>query len=235
MGGSAPKALLPVGDHQPLLFYLLAGLKKLGVDDLLVVTGYKPQEVQNFVSDNWGDATSVFNARYASWGNFHSLRMGLEQSPGFDVLSVNSDIVIHPGALQRAVSTRGDLVLGVQQRYGLDQEDMRVRLQGNRVRAIGKHLLMRHSQGEFCGVSLLRPEAARVYLDISSTWEWEARTHVYYEDVFAAMLDRVDTRAAPVNEGEYAEVDVPDDMRFAAAVIEQHDDVWASEPAPEPV
>jgi choline kinase len=235
MGGTTPKPLLPVGDHQPLLFYVLAGLKKLGVDDLLVVTGFKPQEVQSFVAEHWGDATYVFNARYASWGNFHSLRMGLDQSPGFDVLAVNSDIVIHPAALQRVIATRGDLVLAVQQRYGLDQEDMRVTLRGNRVRAIGKNLLMRHSQGEFCGVSLLRPEAARMYLDISSTWEWEARTHVYYEDVFAAMLDRVDTRAAPVEEGEYAEVDVPDDMRFAAAVIEQHADVWASAPAPEPV
>jgi choline kinase len=235
MGGSTPKALLPVGDHEPLLHYTLAALKSVGVEDLLVVTGFKPKEVQGFIAEHWGDATYIFNARYASWGNFHTLRMGLDQSPGYDVLSVNSDIVIHPDALKRVVTTRGDLVLAVQQRYGLDQEDMRVRLQGDRVRAIGKDLLMRQSQGEFCGVSLLRPAAAGLYLDISSTWEWEARTHVYYEDVFSAMLDRVDTRAAPVHEGEYAEVDVPDDMRFAAAVVERHADVWASAPTPEPV
>jgi hypothetical protein len=42
------------------------------------------------------------------------------------------------------------------------------------------------------------------------------------------MLDRIDTRFAPVNEGEYAEVDTPDDVRFASAVIERHADAWSA-------
>lgn len=226
MGGIEPKTLLPLGDHEPMLHYILRGLKEAGVEDLLVVTGFKPEVVQEYVTKNWGEATFVFNARYASWGNFHSLRMGLDQSPGMDVLAVNSDIVVHPDVYGRVISTWGDLVLSVERRYNLVDEDMRVRLDGTRVHAIGKDLPRRISHGEFDGVSLLRPEGAAAYLEICSDLEWDARTHVYYEDVFGAMLARVDARWAPVNEGEYAEVDVPDDVPNAISVLERHPDAW---------
>lgn len=234
MGGAQPKTLIPLGEHEPMLHYILAGLKQAGIEDLIVVTGFQPAKVQAYVAEHWGEATYVFNARYASWGNFHSVRVALDQSPGMDLLCVNSDIIVHPKVHKRVLATRGDLVLAVQQRYNLDEEDMRVRLEKDRVRAIGKSLPRRLSQGEFAGVSLLRPLGAAAYLEIASDLEWDARTDVYYEDVYGAMLDRVEARFAPVNEGEYAEVDVPDDMREAAAVIERNHTAWNA-PQAQPV
>src|SRR6187402_2145552 len=99
MGGGTPKTLIPVSDGQgPLLQYILEGLKKAAIDDLLVVTGHRAEEVETFVTDSWGsdDVTFVRNMRYASWGNFHSVRVALDASPASDVLVVNSDIVVHP-------------------------------------------------------------------------------------------------------------------------------------------
>lgn len=226
MGGAEPKTLLPLGEHEPMLYYILAGLKHAGIEDLMVVTGFKPAAVQDYVAEHWGPATFVFNARFASWGNFHSLRVALDQSPGMTVMAVNSDIVIHPNVYGRVSSAMGDLVLAVQRRYDLNEEDMRVQIEGDRVRAIGKHLPKRISHGEFCGVSLLRPDGAAAYLDICTELEWSSHTHVYYEDVFGEMLQRVDARAAAVNDGEYAEVDVPDDVSTAVAIVEQHPSAW---------
>ena len=231
MGGAQPKTLIPLGEHEPLLHYILAGLKQAGVDDLMLVTGFKPDDVQSFVTEHWGEATYVFNARFASWGNFHSVRVALDQSPGMDTLFVNSDVVVHPAVYERVLGTRGDLVLAVEQRYDLDDEDMKVRLERGRVRGIGKELPKRLSQGEFAGVSLLRPVGANAYLRKASALEWDARTHVYYEDVYASILDDVEARSAAVNPGEYAEVDVPDDQRAAAAVIERNHDVWSAQQA----
>jgi choline kinase len=239
MGGERPKTLINVGDHESLLYYILRGLKGAGVDDLLVVTGFKPPDVQEFVAEHWGEqnVSYVRNTRYASWGNFHSLRMALDQSPGFDVLVVNSDIVIHPDVYRRVIATPGDLVLAVEQRYGLDREDMRVRLDGNRVRDIGKDLERQFSTGEFCGVSLLRPSAHELYRDIATEIEWQRQSSLYYEDIYKLMIGRSEVRAAEVRAGEYAEVDSPEDMRPAADVIQRHIEAWdeqaPSEPQPE--
>ena len=223
MGGQRPKTLLPVGDHPPLLHHILTGLKAAGIEDVLIVTGFKPAEIQDYVTEKFPElaATYTFNARYASWGNFHSVRVALDQSPGMDVLVVNSDVVVTPEVYRRVAEAPGELVLAVQERQHLDDEDMRVRIEKGRVLAIGKHLKRALSHGEYAGVSLLRPPAAREYLMISDGQEWSGSLHGYYEDVYAEMLAKVDARSASVGAGEYAEVDKPEDLAAAITVIER--------------
>jgi choline kinase len=230
MGGREPKALLPLGDEQPMLHHILGRLSEAGVEDLLVVTGFRADAVQAYVDEHWsGSATYVFNARYASWGNFHSLRVALDQIPGFDALVVNSDIVVATDVIRRVLATTGDLVLAVQERPTrlLDAEDMRVELRDGRVVQIGKDVKLARSHGEFAGVSLVRPEAARAYLDLATDREWSAETTGYYEDVYGKILGLVEARSARVEIGEYAEVDVPEDVDRAVAILHS-----LKEPAP---
>ena len=236
MGGRRPKALIPLGRHEPTLAYLLRGVRRAGVDDVLVVTGFGASEVQDYVASNFGDldVTYVFNARYASWGNFHSLRIAVDQVPADDLLAVNCDVIVHPDLFRRVLSTEGDLVLAVERRLRLDEEDMRVHLSDDRVLGIGKDLPRARSHGEFCGVSLLRREARRRYADVATEVEWRAETSIYYEDIYARILDSLDVRAAFLSAGEYAEVDEPGDVVAAKAVIERYSSEWATEPAGEP-
>lgn len=229
MGGGTPKTLLPLDGGSPLMRYILEGLRTAGVTDVLVVTGHRDEEIQGYLSENADglEVSYVFNARYASWGNFHSVRVALDQSPGYDVLIVNSDVVVQPDVYSRVVETWGDLVLAVEKRRVLDEEDMRVQLDGDRVLAIGKHLKRASSHGEYAGVSLIRPAAADVYLDRATNLEWATDIGLYYEDVYGEMMDRVQVRAALVAEGEYAEVDTPADIDGALAVIERWHKVLA--------
>jgi choline kinase len=229
MGGGTPKTLLPLDGGPPLLHYILEGLRTASVTDVLVVTGHRDEEVQAFMTEQAEglEVSYVFNARYASWGNFHSVRLALDQSPGYDVLVVNSDVVVQPDVYRRVVETWGDLVLAVEKRRVLDDEDMRVRLDGDRVLAIGKHLKRAFSHGEYAGISLMRPEAADVYLQLATDLEWATDISLYYEDIYGEMMDRVEVRAATIAEGEYAEVDSPADIPGALAVIERWHKVMA--------
>jgi choline kinase len=103
---------------------------------------------------------------------------------------------------------------------------MRVELRGSRVAAIGKDLKPARSHGEFVGVSLMRHDAARLYADLSTTVQWTATTRLYYEDVYAMMLESIDARSVITRPGEYAEVDVPEDMQAAASVVERYRSSW---------
>lgn len=229
MGGERPKALIPMGDHAPLLHHALAGLRSAGIEDLLVVTGFMPQAVEAAVAENWtGEATFVRNVRYASWGNFHSVRVALDSSPGFDVLVVNSDIVVAPDVFTRVANGPGDLVLAVQKRMRLNDEDMRVHLEGTRVRGVSKAMSRARSHGEYAGVSLLRTAAHGPYQEVATRFEWTGETSLYYEDVYHRMADVVDVRAVIVGLDEYAEVDTPEDVAFATAVIARLDSAVAN-------
>ena len=229
-GGLVPKTLLPMGDEEPLLSYILRGLHSAGIHDLMIVTGHGRAHIEEYVNEHWrGDKPAfVFNARFASWGNFHSVRVALDQSPGRDVLVVNSDVVVAPDVYARVAGAGGDLVLAVQKRMRLDEEDMRVQLDGRAVRGIGKSLPMGLSHGEFAGVSLLRPDAARAYLSAATDTEWRSLTHIYYEDVYAAMIPVVRVTASLVSEGEYAEVDEPSNVPDAIKVIATHQGAWTA-------
>jgi choline kinase len=99
---------------------------------------------------------------------------------------------------------------------------MRVQLDGERVVHVSKGLHLARSHGEYAGVSLLRPAAARLYGDICNGLEWSAKTHIYYEDVYEMMLERIPSRAADVGPGEYAEVDTPADVAAALQVADSH-------------
>lgn len=228
MGGDTPKTLLPIYEGKPLLHFILEGLKREGIDDVLVVTGHRPNEVQDFAVAQWGEDGLSFirNARFASWGNFHSVRVAIDQSPGMDLLVVNSDVVVTRDVYRRVVATEGDLGIAVEKRFTTDEEDMRVHLEGNRVRAISKHLKKAFSHGEFIGVSLLRPRAAEAFLEIAGEAEWRSDTAVYYEDVYDRMIGRCDVRAAFIEAGHYAEVDKPQDVPVAAAVAATHTADW---------
>ena len=223
MGGGTPKSLLPVKGDQPLLHYVLRALREAGIEDLLVITGHRPKEIEAYVGEHWSGASQfVWNPRYASWGNFHSVRIALDQSPGTSLLVMNSDIVVHPDVVKRALEQDGELILGVQRRKNLDREDMRVELDGTRVRDIGKDLKLPRSHGEFVGISLIRPSAARQFQEVATDLEWRAETDLYYEDVYKHMIGLVDVRASAAEAGEYAEVDTPADQQAAAEVIRRH-------------
>jgi choline kinase len=228
MGGRQPKTLTYIGGNDTMLHYILNGLHTAGITDLLVVTGHEPENLQDAVSKEWGaeNVAFIFNARYASWGNFHSVRLAIDQSPGMDLLVVNSDVVVTPDVYRRTIAAQGDLVLAVQRRQGLEPEDMRVELQNHQIVAIGKHLKMVKSHGEYAGVSLLRPRAGRLYAEICTDLEWRALTDLYYEDIYANMLGRIDARAAFVLPGEYAEIDEPKDVPAAGAVVTAHGGSW---------
>ena len=236
MGGVEHKSLIPVENNEPLMHYILSGLTSAGVKKLMIVTGWNASQVEGFVNERWqGEAVAyAFNARYASWGNFHSLRVAIDQAPADDLLVVNCDVIVHSDVFRRVLETDGDLVLAVERRLRLDDEDMRVHLDGDSVRGIGKDLARAHSHGEFCGVSLLRRDARRIYQEVATDIEWRSETSIYYEDVYARMLDRIDASAAYLSEGEYAEVDEPADVADANAVIERYADEWRREPAAEP-
>lgn len=223
MGGQRPKTLLPLGDKDPILKYTLDGLKQAGVEDLLVVTGFGAPEVEEFVGENWdGEPTYVLNPRYASWGNFHSVRVAIDQSPGFDLMVVNCDIVVHPDVYKRVIDREGELVLAVQRKQRLDEEDMRVHLEKSKVLGVSKKLSRARGHGEYCGVSMLRGKAHRMYADIATELQWRGETSGYYEDVYHVMAGRLDARAADVAAGEYAEVDTPEDVNAALKVVERH-------------
>ena len=217
---SLPKTLLPLTGDSTILDVALANLRSVGVDDVVIVTGFAAQRVEERVPAlarrHRIRLELVHNERAEEWNNAYSLWLARETfSDG--ALLVNGDTV-HPASVEETLlEARGpDVLLAVNREHPLGEEAMKVVLadDGGLAR-ISKEADAAAAAGEYMGVALIEPAAAGPLADaLEATWRRDPS--LYYEDGFQELADRGgDVRAAPIGAVEWVEVDDHADLELA--------------------
>lgn len=149
-----PKCLLEAGGRT-LLEHQLDALAAVGIDELILVTGYLREMIEakiDEVRDRYPFPFKfVFSPDYAHTNNLHSLWAAHDELIDSDFLCLHADVLFHPGILQAAAADDRDIVL-VAEREVL-QETMKLQLDGDRVTSVGKHISMKEADGTFPGIA----------------------------------------------------------------------------------
>ena len=213
-----PKTLLQIDDERSILDLAIANLKEVGLEDVLVVTGFaanrvserrpelekryrvKLELVENPKAEIWNNAYSLWCARHAF---------------GEGVLLVNGDTV-HPASVEeRLLASRGeDIVIAIDDDLDrLDDESMKVGLsQEGFMQRITKQLPMADARGEYIGLTLIESSAAEP-LGAALEATWKRDPQLYYEDGFQEFVDRGGVvGTAPIGAVDWVEVDDHDDL-----------------------
>jgi choline kinase len=215
-----PKTLLPVDGDRPILDVTLANLKHVGLDEVVVVTGFAADAVRAQVPElerrHGVRLELVYNAKAEIWNNAYSLWCA-RGAFAEGVLLVNGDTV-HPAAVEeRMLAARGpELLLALDDVKTLGQEEMKVELTPDgRLAEINKALDPRTAAGEYVGVTLIEPAAANGLADaLEATWRRDPS--LYYEDGFREFADRGgEVRTASIGAVEWVEVDDHADLARA--------------------
>jgi len=218
-----PKTLLPVADDRSILDVVLANLRAVGLEDVVVVTGFaerRVREAQPELEERHGVRLElVFNPEAERWNNAYSLWCGREHF-GRGVVLVNGDTV-HPASVEeRVLAAQGpDVVLALDDAKRLGAEEMKVRLNGDgRLERITKLMDPATAHGEYIGVTRIEPAAAAPLADaLEATWRRDPQ--LYYEDGFQEFADRGGhVGAAPIGAVEWVEVDDHADLARAREV-----------------
>ncbi|MFB6211022.1 MAG: sugar phosphate nucleotidyltransferase [Halobacteriales archaeon] len=131
-----PKPMVPIA-NRPLLEHVITAVADAGIDEIVLVVGYKRERIQNYFGDgdDWG-VDIEYAIQDKQLGTGHAI---LQTEPHVDggFLVLNGDRIIEPAAVQDVRSHADDdtVVLSVTRsqepsRYGV------VDLDGNRVTAI---------------------------------------------------------------------------------------------------
>jgi choline kinase len=218
-----PKTLLPVDGDRPILDFVLANLKQVGLDEVVVVTGFAADRIVELVPRlerrHGLRLDLVFNPRAEEWNNAYSLWCARDRFAE-GVLLVNGD-TLHPAAVEeRLLAHRGtELVIAVDQMKPLDEEEMKVQVDGEGlIRRINKDIDPATAQGEYVGLTLIEAAAA---LPLAEALEatWRRDPSLYYEDGFQEFADRGGRIGiAPIGEVEWVEVDDHADLARAREV-----------------
>jgi choline kinase len=219
-----PKTLLPVDGDRTILDVGIANLKTAGMDEIVVVTGFAADRVEERkleLEERHGVTLDLlFNPKAEEWNNAYSLWCARDRFGG-GVLMVNGDTV-HPASVEQSVlDARGgaEIVIAVDTEKPLGAEEMKVHLTDDGLLdRINKALDPATSQGEYIGVTLIEPEAAAGLADALEA-VWRRDPGLYYEDGFQEYADRGGrVGAAAIGTVEWVEVDDHSDWARAREV-----------------
>ncbi|SFM64622.1 NTP transferase domain-containing protein [Thermodesulforhabdus norvegica] len=140
-----PKCMLPF-DGVPLISLQIRCFLMCGIERIVVVTGYGSEVVEDWLGDS---VEYVHNADFQTTSSMYSLWLGLSKvDKGCFIL--NSDVLFHPEILRRLATDPHSEALAMDFDAHLNEEEMKVKVEGSRVVALSKSL--RDGHGENVGL-----------------------------------------------------------------------------------
>ena len=201
-----PKCLRKIGGR-PLVHHQLRALARAGIDDLTIVVGYQQEQVRRAVGRY---ARYVANRDYARTNSMYSFLL-TRPAVYDDVVVLNSDLFFHPDLLDLLLDAGVDALL-YDARSGDEDEQMKVRLDGDRLVEMSKSLPDDQVSGENLGMLYLSRQTADTAFDAAQvlTERGERRAWLAAAVNEAARAHHI--RGVDVHRAPWVEIDFPEDL-----------------------
>ncbi|MEO7814052.1 MAG: phosphocholine cytidylyltransferase family protein [Sphingomicrobium sp.] len=216
-----PKCLIEFGGKS-LLDWQLDTLAANGVDEVVVVTGFRDDQIEAVLArrDGGPRVRTVFNPFFKVADNLGSLYMVRGELAG-DCLVWNGDTLVSTALMARVVGddTPG-ICVTIDRKPAYDDDDMKVIADPDgRLRAIGKRI----SEGvnaESIGLLAFRGGGAERFAEaIDRAMRTTEGTTIWYLRVIHHLAQNGDVRTLDISGEQWGEVDFPEDVAPAEALV----------------
>jgi choline kinase len=212
--GRYPKCLLKLGE-KTLFQYQVEAARAAGLNDILVVTGFKPDTVEKLASDL--QVNTIWNPLSEFTENIASL--AIVRNLKNDLVIINGDVFFPREFLPLLLSEKQSALLIDRWSGGrYDAEAMRVSMdRSGWITSISKTIPKKKASGEYIGICRIRNRDMRLLrlaltslLSSKALWNW-------YESAFDLMMrnQRVFRGCFLPIGYNWAEIDTPQDYRKA--------------------
>ena len=218
----SPKCLIDFGGRT-LLDRQLDTLAANGVDDVVVVTGFRDDKIEAALERRSGSGprvTTVFNPFYKVADNTGSLFMAREHLAG-DALVWNGDTMVSTQLMARVVANdRPGICVTIDRKDAYDADDMKVVTDPDgRLRAIGKRLDS-GVNAESIGLLAFRGGGAERFGEaIERAMRTPEGTTIWYLRVIHHLAQQGDVWTLDIQGEQWGEVDFPEDVESARELV----------------
>ena len=213
--GGRPKCLIEIGGRS-LLVRLLESLAAAGVRQAVVVTGFGEEAVREAIGPGPGGIAIRYlsNARYRE-GAILSLACASDALDG-PVLIMDADVLCPPAMIARLVGSAHRNCFLLDAGVEVTGEEQMLLVRGERVRDIVRGGAPGYElQGESVGFLKLSATAARILRGLLDERLAAGHTAIEHEEVYPALLERVEVGYERVDGMPWTEIDFPEDVRRA--------------------
>ena len=218
------KRLLPLTEDRPkclielsgksLLAWQLERLQAAGVEEVVIVTGFRADAVEAEVARLGLDmpVRLAFNPFYTVSDNTASCWI-VREAFDRDVLVLNGDTLFGPGVAEKLLDCgEADITVTIDRKPSYDADDMKVLTEGERLRAIGKTIEAYDAES----IGFLRfsqAGAARFRAGVEEVLSHPEGLRRWYLSVIDELAHKgVDVRVCSIEGLEWGEMDFPQDV-----------------------
>jgi len=184
-----PKCLLKVG-QRTLLQRTVDAVVGAGIDELVVVTGYRNNMIVDFLKANYPALNVHFidNPDYAHNNNIFSLWLTRPYTEGKDFLLLDSDILFDPAIILTIVRQEGSAL--ALNRHELGEEEIKVIVDSEGyVKEISKICSIQEAIGESVGIEKMTAEYSKaLFHELQHMIVDEGFIDVFYEKAFERLI-----------------------------------------------
>lgn len=205
-----PKSLLPLNDNNTLLDYNLSILEKLGLERIIIVTGFNSEKIESHTAHN--DLVEiVYNPFWNHCNVLGSLYMALDKIND-DFLFLHADTLAEFDIWERLVSHSGDMVLPYERKL-CGEEEMKISFENGQINKISKQINPQDSIGEFLGIALFRKNTLPHFKYSAESYFKAGKLHEYMEAAIQHAIeeDKFDIQTLDIMESNFVEVDFEED------------------------
>lgn len=209
LSGGKPKCLVEIGGR-PLILHQIEALADHGIGPVLVVAGYKADEVRSVVGDR---AEFIVNERYQETNSLYSLWLAREHLDGPFIL-LNCDLFFSPEILERLLDAPPNS-LAYDSTSSRGREQTKIAVKEGRLVDIGKDVPAGSARGESLGTLKFDAQGSRAMFDAADRLIREGNERAWVIEATRAASTQVSIHAVNVAGLPWTEIDFPYDLDVA--------------------
>ncbi len=218
---NTPKCLLKIGERS-LLQRSIDALISNGIKEIVIVTGYLHNQIEDFVKQQYPNVNISFihNEVYDSTNNIYSLWLARPKADGEEILLLDSDLLYDPEIITRILSTNAENVLTLI-RHNLGEEEMKVVTDSSVIKEISKTCSPSDAIGESLGIEKMgKSYTSALYKELEPMMNQEHLENVFYEKAFERLIPKGHTfKILDVTDLFSCELDTVEDFQNAKEKI----------------
>jgi len=218
---ACPKCLLKIGERT-LLQRTVDAMIAAGINELVVVTGYRAEMIRDFLTQHYPALTIHFihNGDYEHNNNIFSLWMTRPYTDGKDFLLSDSDILFDPQLIRTMLAAEGNAL--ALNRHECGEEEIKVIVDSeNRILELSKTCSIEQAIGESVGFEKMTASySTALFKELEQMIEHEGLIDVFYERAFERLIPQGQTfRIVDTTQFFSIELDTPEDFENAKQLI----------------
>jgi histidinol-phosphate/aromatic aminotransferase/cobyric acid decarboxylase-like protein len=219
-----------------LIDRLLGQLSQLALNRVVIVVGYKGQELKDYIGHRYDNVLTieyVDNPVYDKTNNIYSLSLAKEQLQEDDTLLIESDLIFSDRLFDMILADEeANVALVAKYESWMDGTMVRIDQDRNIVNFIPKKAFRYEDADQYyktVNIYKFSREFSRdVYVPFLEAYCHALGNNEYYEQVLrvVTLLDRSDLKALDIGQEKWYEIDDVQDLDIAETIFTSGEDLW---------